>query len=655
MPGIRPSDLYEHIKILALDAVPTSSVVAFVTSQASHEDDSYVSALWALFTEGGRTTVRRLTHEGSAASPRVAPDGGRIAFLSARQGSAQSRPYLITPEGGEAWPVPGVGELQIDELVQWSSDGTRLLVLATLPHAEDARDDVNLPVRPHVISHAPFKLDGSGYTVGFRSHLFEIRADGSAPPRPLTSGDFDVTAGAWSPDGGRLAYVARSAGAQRHCADLWLIEEGAPAQRVTTGMATVTGPVWSNAGTRLAFAGNTEEGDSASYLHVWNGHEVAGPLGPYALETGHIIWSLDDTRLSTVASDRGLFPVLDIHPDGTAPTLRDLGPSQVSLLAASGSGPVCVSASWCVLEEIHLLSWEPEQPAHRVTSLNRALTERLDMHCALERFDVPDGEGGTEAVDVWVLSPAQQHEASLPLLVDMHGGPQSVALMDFASHVYLYALVSRGWRVIAPNTVGSAGYGASFARRLRGQWGKLDFPQIQSLVRQLREAGCVSAFVGAAGKSYGGFLSAWAIANGPEFSAAVISAPVANMASHAGTSDSGYYVSPYAVGGEMDEVRERYLRLSPVEYFGKVERPVLLLNGDQDQRCPVGQAEELYTRMVRLGCPHAAMVIYPGGSHSLAGAGRPSHRADYHGRIVDFMVQSEADTAREAEGQGEAG
>ena len=42
----------------------------------------------------------------------------------------------------------------------------------------------------------------------------------------------------------------------------------------------------------------------------------------------------------------------------------------------------------------------------------------------------------------------------------------------------------------------------------------------------------------------------------------MISAPIANVESHAGTSDTGFYVTPYAMGGEIDEVRERNRHLS---------------------------------------------------------------------------------------------
>jgi hypothetical protein len=59
------------------------------------------------------------------------------------------------------------------------------------------------------------------------------------------------------------------------------------------------------------------------------------------------------------------------------------------------------------------------------------------------------------------------------------------------------------------------------------------------------------------------------------------------MVSHFGTSDSGYYVTPYAMGGEVSERRETYDRLSPVRWLEHATTPTLLLQGEDDHRCPV--------------------------------------------------------------------
>jgi dipeptidyl aminopeptidase/acylaminoacyl peptidase len=56
-------------------------------------------------------------------------------------------------------------------------------------------------------------------------------------------------------------------------------------------------------------------------------------------------------------------------------------------------------------------------------------------------------------------------------------------------------------------------------------------------------------------------MAAWAIGQTGRFRAAAACAPVTNLESHFGTSDSGAYVDPYDMGGEIHERREVFRRL----------------------------------------------------------------------------------------------
>ena len=224
-----------------------------------------------------------------------------------------------------------------------------------------------------------------------------------------------------------------------------------------------------------------------------------------------------------------------------------------------------------------------------------------------------------------------------PLLVDMHGGPHSIVLTDYAAHTYWYLLLSKGWAIVAPNAVGSGSYGRAFARRLRGRWGELDLPQYQAVVAQLQEERIADARLACAGKSYGGFLGAWAIGHCDLFRAAVVAAPVANILSHMGTSDTGYYVTPFAIGCGPEDDPERYRRLSPVNYCHDVHAATLLLQGEDDGRCPRGQSEELFANLVRCSDAVTQLVVYPQSSHAEAESGRPSNRVDYHRRLADWV------------------
>ena len=165
----------------------------------------------------------------------------------------------------------------------------------------------------------------------------------------------------------------------------------------------------------------------------------------------------------------------------------------------------------------------------------------------IRSFEVPDGNGGSEEIEGWLIR-AKDSRGPAPLLNDAHGGPAAYALMDFDTNVFWQALCSQGWSVLALNPVGSASYGAEFCGRLAGHWGEMDLPQHEAAIRALKAEGVCDDRVAISGKSYGGYLSAYAIGQTHLFKAAVVMAPVGNIETHYGTSDGGYYADPLYMG-----------------------------------------------------------------------------------------------------------
>ncbi|WP_096326491.1 alpha/beta hydrolase family protein [Nannocystis exedens] len=86
----------------------------------------------------------------------------------------------------------------------------------------------------------------------------------------------------------------------------------------------------------------------------------------------------------------------------------------------------------------------------------------------------------------------------------------------------------------------------------------------------------------------------------------------------------------------MWDARDRYDSLSPIESLEYAVTPTLSLQGEDDQRCPIGRAEELFATLVRAGEAPVEQVRYPGGDHHLAEQGAPSHRVDFTRRIVEW-------------------
>src|SRR5690606_17113645 len=113
-------------------------------------------------------------------------------------------------------------------------------------------------------------------------------------------------------------------------------------------------------------------------------------------------------------------------------------------------------------------------------------------------------------------------------------------------------------------------------------------------------------------KSYGGYLSGWAVGNCDIFRAAVVMAPVGNIETHYGTSDGGYYADPYYMGGERRFDRALARKLSPLACVERATTPTLFMQGADDERCPKCQSEELFVSLMRAGDTRAELVLYPG-------------------------------------------
>ena len=70
----------------------------------------------------------------------------------------------------------------------------------------------------------------------------------------------------------------------------------------------------------------------------------------------------------------------------------------------------------------------------------------------------------------------------------------------------------------------------------------------------------------------------------------------------------------------------------------EVTTPTLVLHGEDDLPCPVGQAQQWHTSLRERGVP-TELVLYPDASHVFILLGPPSQRIDYNRRVVDWVEQ----------------
>jgi dipeptidyl aminopeptidase/acylaminoacyl peptidase len=636
----QPDDLLLYQEITELDCVPNLEVAACEVKTLSQEQDTSSTAIWLVPLDG--SAPRAFTTGPADSMPRWSPDGSQLAFLSSRGGGRQI--HLIRREGGEAQQLSHIpsGAMAIG----WAPDGRRLLAVCTLTIDPDTRGDRNSQgnqnrptYAPKLVWRLPYKLDGIGYILDTEIHLFTVDAQ-TGEHIQLTDGPYEVRSAQWSPDCRQIVYTRTREGRFAHRTDVWLMDEDGSNQRqISHDVAIVQYPKWSPDGRFILFTGSADEGDAQMRLWLYDvATNSVKPLGDEALEVVSgktVYWSPDSSKVVLVLARRGRQEVATVSvPSGELNRLVT-GDRQITQVACTREHLVFVNEDARTANDVCSVDWHGKGET-RLTDFNPWWRDRILPEVETRKFEVPDCDGGQETIEGWLLRPPGAN-GPLPLLVDVHGGPATYALVAYNWRAYWSVLVSRGWAVLALNPVGSSSYGRDFSARARGRWGKADLDQHLAAIESLREEGLADKRVAITGKSYGGFLAAWAIGNTREFRAAVVCAPISDVEAHYATSDSGYYADAYSMFGQPKVQRDKMRELSPMTHVEKARTPTLILQGEEDQRCPKSQSEELFVALMSSTDTPTEMVLYPGAGHHFFESGKPSHRIDMVTRLVAWL------------------
>lgn len=633
-------DLYLHRKIKSLHALAHVDRVVCDVRSVDRDKDDYATNLWEFATDG--SGGRQLTFSGSDRSPRLSPSNDRVAFISGRSGMPQM--HCLPAAGGDARQV-GRFERGVSSF-RWMPDGQAWLVTAAVASApvrtgpwEGLPAETPPQLQVEVNWRLPYKEDGIGNVLERSIHLFRVDAE-SGETRQLTRGAFDVVAFDVSPDGASVAYARTREGRYAHSYDLWVLDLASGRhRRLTSDHAMVMQPAWSPDGRRIAFTGAVAEGDAEPRLWVVDvdgatcDEVCAGELDVADPET--VQWSDDGRGLLLLRAFRGRHQIVRVDPVRHEIEVLDAQDRQLGLMMRAKGRLVYVVEHPSLPCELWACDASGGQET-RLSRLNAWWDDRTPIRVSSRDFEVPDGRGGTETIQGWLLQGGDGARPT-PLLDDVHGGPAAYALLDFDTNVFWQVLCSSGWSVLALNAVGSASFGREFCQRLAGHWGEYDLPQHLAAIEALRAEGVCDGRVAVSGKSYGGYLSCWAIGHTELFKAAVVMAPVGNIETHYGTSDGGYYADPYYLATKPVFDRQLARALSPLQYVEKSSTPTLFMQGKDDERCPKCQSEELYVSLYRAGQTPAQLVLYPGETHSFLGEGTPSCRADAANRIACWL------------------
>jgi dipeptidyl aminopeptidase/acylaminoacyl peptidase len=588
--------------------------LAFRGGRALLDSDSYEYRIWG--APIGSEPVP-LTRGPKDWNPSWEPGGERFIFIRKEEKNSL---ILWTPS--EEYKVLQ-WENGIEE-VEWVSGKVAAAIMR-----EGKRDDVR------TIRSIPFWENGEGWTYWFTRRLYGIDLM-TGESWPISAEGLEVLDFKASPDGRRIAFLALKDKGKPLNVSLFISDLHGDAYELGDGSWYLSKVSWKG-DSRLGVVGHDKRRGLATNRHLYE-----TPIDSWdPVDQIKVDRSVGNSLNSDVRGGMNLRPIWHegswyavIHDGKSAPLfrLRDgnlevVGRSDISVEGFDiKNGRIVLTAmSFDRPSEIYVVDNE----MRRLTGMNDGYLSRVKLKRA-EEFVIKASDG----VDVECLFLAPDGAPPYPTILYVHGGPATSFGNAFMHE--LHFLNQNGYALLLVNFRGSEGYGEDF-RDIRERYGERDFLDLmEALDEAIRRGYADPNKLAVMGGSYGGFMTNWIIGHSDKFKAAVTMRGICNWISDYGTTDIGFYFNPDQIGGTPWDNFSKYWEKSPLAYVSNVRTPTLILHSDEDYRCWLDQALQLFTALKVLGV-ETELVIFPGENHDLSRSGKPKHRIERLKRILDWL------------------
>ncbi|HYL84272.1 MAG TPA: S9 family peptidase [Candidatus Angelobacter sp.] len=619
---------------------PDGLYVTYTVEAALLKEDKNEDRIWMVPTAGGEALA--LTAGGHSSNhARWSPDGKAIAFLSER-GEGKTQVWLLPRHGGEAERLTDTAQ-DVEDFA-WAPDSRRLVLVLRDPSSEEleaAKEKKERPAaakektktqKPWVIDRLQFKMDEIGYLDRRRTHLYTFDLAAKSL-KQVTSGDYDDSEPAWSPDGKLLAFSSNRSQPDPDATydiNIWVVaadntDKGARLTQVTTNPGADTTPAWSPDGKWITYVTQL---DPKLFDYATKHIAVSPASGGEAKVLTQALdrmssdphFTPDGKHIFFICDDDGTQNVCSVSfGDGTVGARPVPGRLMVNAYSIGGGAAGNIVAQVATLDRPDELFSVKNGKLTQITHTNDLLMSQLKLtHGEYVHFKSKDGT----TVSGYLYKPVDYVPGKkYPTILRPHGGPVWAYYAEFDHLPQLYA--ANGYVVLFPNPRGSTGYGQKYDQAIWADWGNKDFQDDMAMVDYAIEQGIADPEkLGVGGWSYGGISTDFIIAQTNRFKAAISGAGAAFFTSLYG---HDHYQRDYeAELGQPWQNKAVWEKVSPFYRVGNIKTPTLFMGGEIDWNVPILGGEQMYQALKRLGRT-TELVVYPGEYHEFK---TPSHIKD---------------------------
>ena len=655
-------DLIKLHRIAEPQVSPDGKWVAYTVSTPDMEANRNASNIWVVPTAGG--AAMQLTQSGHDSSPVWSPDGKTIAFLSSRSGASQV--YLLSMEGGEAHALTKLSTGA--DIVKWSPDGKTIAFTSSVypdcvsrsAAALNNDDDCNSKrdaekekskVKAHVAEHLLYR-HWTHWNEGKRSHLFVVPSDGSTAPRDLTVGaDYDIPpdersdAGDinFSPDGKEICFTAVTDKMEAISTngDLFVVPvAGGETKRITTQPGFDGSPVYSPDGKYIAYhAQLTPEYESDRWRVMLYDRQTGKNENlseGFDRSAEGLAWSADSKTIYFTGEDETQKPIYAMAARAGAQPKKIVADTHNAAISFSHDGKTLVfeRTNLTMPAEIFVAASDGSN-VRQLTHQNDAILAALEMN-APETFWF-DGAEGTKIQAMLIRPPKFDAMKKYPLLVVLHGGPQTMWSNAWGYRWNSQVFSGAGYVTLMINRRGSTGYGQKFTDDITNDWGGKAYTDVMNGIDYtLRKYPFTDGTrMAAAGGSYGGYMADWIATHSGRFQAIVSHASVYDKTAMWATEE--LWFEEHDMQGAPWTNPESYKKWSPSTYageLGKFKTPTLVIAGERDYRVPYTQSLEFFSALQRQGVP-SKLVVFPDEGHWVL---KPQNAQFWYKTFLDWLA-----------------
>jgi dipeptidyl aminopeptidase/acylaminoacyl peptidase len=347
-------------------------------------------------------------------------------------------------------------------------------------------------------------------------------------------------------------------------------------------------------------------------------------------------WSADGRSLIVTADDDGLVPVfaIDAASGAVRPlTSRAAGGAHSNVQALVDGRVACIRSTLLDAPECFVVDAAAAPADGAAPTPLARLSGVTPAHDWAESESIVTRSTDGTPIQSWITRPKGAKNA--PTLLWIHGGP--IGMSGDGWHWRWNALlaVAQGYAVVQPNPRGSTGFGQTFVQGIWGNvWGEQCYQDLMAVTDAIEQRPEVDRKrVMAMGGSFGGYMTNWIGTQTQRFRCLITHASIVTMAQFTGTTDhpAWWYLE---MGGEDPYADPAgYDRYAPIRYIKNWKTPVLIIHGELDYRCPIGEGLNLFEALQYHGVD-SELAIFPDENHWIL---KPRNIVAWYDSVLGFL------------------